>query len=101
LLYNLTRTFTWEQLFHTLGFAPLLGLAFFFVWPSLWQRFFLVLVPLWFGIHAFLSVMGETRLFFVPQAIIFIPTVLFVFEYLRNLEYSKNSLRVELVEGVQ
>jgi hypothetical protein len=42
--------------------------------------------------------MGETRLFFVPQAIIFIPTVLFVFEYLRNLEYSKNSLQVE---GVQ
>ena len=98
LLYNLTRSFTWEQLFHTLGFAPLLGLTFFFVWPSLWQRFFLVLVPLWFGIHSFLSVMGETRLFFVPQAIIFIPTVLFMIEYLRNLENSKISPQME---GVQ
>ena len=89
LLYNLTRTFTWEQLFHTLGFAPLLGLAFFFVLPGLWQRFFLVLVPIWFGIHSFLSVMGETRLFFVPQAVIFIPAALFVFEYFRNPELSK------------
>ena len=86
LLYNLTRSFTWEQLFHTLGFAPVLGLVFFFVLPSLWQRFFLILCPVWFVIHAFLSVMGETRLFFVPQAIIFIPAVLFLFEYFRNSE---------------
>jgi len=89
LLYNLTRTFTWGQLFHTLGFAPLLSLAFFFVLPGLWQRFFLVLVPIWFGIHSFLSVMGETRLYFVPQAIIFIPAALFVFEYFRNPEVSQ------------
>ena len=86
LLYNLTRSFTWEQLFHTLGFAPVLGLVFFFVLPSLWQRFFLILCPVWFVIYAFLSVMGETRLFFVPQAIIFIPAVLFLFEYFRNSE---------------
>ena len=98
LLYNLTRSFTWGQLFHTLGFAPLLSLAFFFVLPNLWQRFFLVLCPVWFGIHAFLSVMGETRLFFVPQAIIFIPAALFVLEYLRNLELSKNLLQAE---GIQ
>jgi hypothetical protein len=98
LLYNLTRSFTWEQLFHTLGFVPVLGLAFFFILPNLWQRFFLVLAPLWFGIHAFLSVMGETRLFFVPQAILFIPAALCVLEYFRNLELSKNSMQVK---GVQ
>ena len=95
LLYNLTRSFTWDQLFHTLGFAPLLGLVFFFVLPNLWQRFFLVLCPVWFGIHSFLSVMGETRLFFVPQAIIFIPAVLFVLEYFRGLEFAKNKLNVK------
>ncbi len=95
LLYNLTRAFTWNQLFHTLGFAPLLGFIFFFVLPNLWQRFFLVLCPVWFGIHAFLSVMGETRLFFVPQAIIFIPAVLFILEYFRRLELAKNKLQDE------
>ena len=95
LLYNLTRPFTWDQLFHTLGFAPLLTLAFLFVLPNLWQRFFLVLCPIWFGIHAFLSVMGETRLFFVPQAIIFIPAVLFVLEYFRGLELAENKLHVK------
>jgi len=98
LLYNLTRSFTWDQLFHTLGFAPLLSLIFFFILPDLWQRFFLVLCPVWFGIHAFLSVMGETRLFFVPQAIIFIPAVLFVLEYFRGLELAKNKLNVK---GIQ
>ena len=98
LLYNLTRSFTWDQLFHTLGFAPLLSLIFFFILPDLWQRFFLVLCPAWFGIHAFLSVMGETRLFFVPQAIIFIPAVLFVLEYFRGLELAKNKLNVK---GIQ
>jgi hypothetical protein len=95
LLYNLTRAFTWNQLFHTLGFAPLLGFIFFLVLPNLWQRFFLVLCPVWFGIHAFLSVMGETRLFFVPQAIIFIPAVLFILEYFRGLELAKNKLQVK------
>ena len=81
-----------------MGFVPVLGLAFFFILPNLWQRFFLVLAPLWFGIHAFLSVMGETRLFFVPQAILFIPAALCVLEYFRNLELSKNSMQVK---GVQ
>jgi hypothetical protein len=95
LLYNLTRAFTWDQLFHTLGFAPLLALVFFFVLPNLWQRFFLVLCPVWFGIQSFLSVMGETRLFFVPQAIIFIPAVLFVLEYFRRLELAKNKLNAK------
>ncbi len=92
LLYNMTRSFTWDQLFHTLGFAPLLGLIFFFILPNLWQRFSLVLCPVWFGIYAFLSVMGETRLFFVPQAIIFIPAVLFILEYFQGLEPAKKQL---------
>ncbi len=98
LLYNLTRSFTWDQLFHTLGFAPPLGLIFFFVLPKLWQRFFLVLCPVWLGIHAFLSVMGETRLFFVPQAIIFIPAALFMLEYFRNLELTQNPIQMKEIQ---
>ena len=77
LLYNLTRSFTWQQLFTTLGLVPLIGLVFFPSWPPLWQRLLLIVCPLWFVIHAFASVMAETRLFLVPQAIIFIPGALF------------------------
>ncbi len=76
LLYNVTRAFTWEQLFHTLGFLPLLSGLFFFALPRLWKSFFLILPPAWFGVHLFLSVVGETRLFLVPQAIVFVPAAL-------------------------
>jgi hypothetical protein len=77
LLYNLTRTFTWQQLLGTLGLVPFVGLAFFSSWPSFWQRLFLIVCPAWFLVHSFASIMAETRLFLVPQAIVFIPGVLF------------------------
>ena len=80
LLYNLTRAFTWQQLLTTLGLVPLVGLLFFSSWPRLWQRLFLVVCPAWFLVHSFASVMAETRLFLVPQAIIFIPGALFAMQ---------------------
>lgn len=82
LIYNVTRSFTWDQLYYTLGLIPIIGLLFIFQWPRLWQYFFLIICPAWFAIHFVLSVVGETRLFLVPQAIIFIPGVLFVLNYL-------------------
>ncbi len=77
LLYNLTRSFTWQQLLTALGLAPFVGLAFFSSWPLLWKRIFLIVCPIWFLIHSFASIMAETRLLLVPQAIVFIPGVLF------------------------
>ncbi len=82
LLYNLTRQFSWDQLSGTLGLIPLLGLVFYPAWPRLWQRFFLIVCPVWFVIHLFASVIDETRLFLVPQALIFIPGALFALKYL-------------------
>ncbi|MCL4529420.1 MAG: hypothetical protein M1282_08410 [Chloroflexi bacterium] len=82
LIYNVTCSFTWSQLFYTLGFIPAFGLLFIFNWPRLWQRFFLIMCPAWFVIHFVLSIAGETRLCLVPQALIFIPGVLFAVKYL-------------------
>jgi hypothetical protein len=76
LLYNLTRWFTWQQLLSTMGLVPIVGLLFFSALPPLWQRLFLIVGPIWFLIHSFASVMAETRLFLVPQAILFIPAAL-------------------------
>ncbi len=84
LTYNVTRSFTWDQLYYTLGLVPIIGLLFIFNWPRLWQYFFLIMVPAWFAIHFVLSVVGETRLFLVPQAILFIPGVLFTLNYSRD-----------------
>ncbi len=78
LVYNLTRSVTWRELFHTFGFIPVLGLFTFFAWHPYWKRFFFIMVPAWFAIHAFASVMAETRLFLVPLAVIFIPAALFL-----------------------
>jgi hypothetical protein len=78
LIYNLTRQATWNNLFSTLGFIPFLALAAYNAWPRLWQVFMLILVPAWFVTHFLLGVAAETRLFLVPQALVFIPGVLFL-----------------------
>ena len=91
LLYNVTRQFTWDQLWRTLGLAPLLGLVSLPAWPRLWKWFFIILCPIWFLIHAFAAVMAETRLFLVPQALIFIPGVLFLLGWLADSENKATS----------
>jgi hypothetical protein len=82
LTYNLTRQLTWSDLFTTLGLVPLVGLASFGSWPRLWKAFFWILCPAWFAIHFVAGVVAETRLFLVPQALIFIPGALFSMMYL-------------------
>lgn len=80
--YNLSRQLTWSNLFATLGFVPLLGLAAYNSWPRLWRAFFWIVCPAWFGAHFLLGVVAETRLFLVPQAMVFIPGVLFLLNQL-------------------
>lgn len=78
LQYNLFRAITWAQLFATLSIVPALALLGYNKWPPAMRIFFWVVVPLWFLIHPFTSVMAETRVFLVPQALIFIPGALFL-----------------------
>lgn len=77
LRYNLLRGLTWTQLFATLSIFPALALLAYNKWPAPLRIFFWVVVPLWLLIHPFTSVMAETRVFLVPQALIFIPGALF------------------------
>ncbi len=84
LIYNVTRPFTWDQLYYTLGLVPIIGLLFIFKWPRLWRYFFLIMAPAWFAIHFVLSIVGETRLFLVPLAVVFIPGILFVLNYIQD-----------------
>lgn len=83
-LYNVTRSLTWEQLFRTFGLLPLVSLFYFFEWPRLLQWFFIVMIPIWFGIHFITSVAAETRLFLVPITIVFIPGFLASFGSILN-----------------
>ncbi len=78
LRYNLFRLITWNRLFATLGIIPVVAILGYTKWPPLLRRFFWVVVPIWFLIHAFAGIMAETRLFLVPQALILIPGALFL-----------------------
>jgi hypothetical protein len=78
LQYNLFRGITWAQLFATLSILPVLALLGYQKWPPALAVFFWVIVPVWFLIHPFTSVMAETRVFLVPQALVFIPGALFL-----------------------
>jgi hypothetical protein len=77
LTYNLTLPATYVELFGVLGLLPIMALVSWRRWPETLKRFFWVIVPLWFLIHLFASVLAEARLVLVPHALIFIPGALF------------------------
>jgi len=77
LVYNFARTITWSGLFATLGVAPVIGLLYLRSWTRLWRAFLVVVVPVWFLAHFLGGVVAETRLFLVPEAIVFVPGALF------------------------
>lgn len=77
LWFNLTWWRTWVFLFATLGLIPFLALIAWRRWPIILRRFFWAVVPVWFPVHFCLAHAPETRLFLVPQVMIFIPGALF------------------------
>ncbi|MBW2202094.1 MAG: hypothetical protein JRF71_14910, partial [Deltaproteobacteria bacterium] len=66
----------WDRLFATLGIIPLLAVIGYQKWTKQLKIFFWVIVPVWFIIHLFGSVIAESRLFLVPYAMVFIPGAL-------------------------
>lgn len=74
--FNMRRYPTWELLFATLNIVPVLALLAYRRWPPALKGFFWAIVPIWLTVHAFYSVMAETRLFLVPMVIVFIPGAL-------------------------
>lgn len=81
LTFNLTWWRTWVFLFATLGLMPMMALASWKAWPRDLQRFFWAVVPVWFPLHFALAHAPETRLFLVPQILIFIPGALLGIRY--------------------
>ncbi|MCF6286895.1 MAG: hypothetical protein L3K26_17155 [Candidatus Hydrogenedentes bacterium] len=81
LMFNLTWWRTWVFLFATLGLMPLMALLSWKAWPPTLRRFFWAVVPVWFPVHFCLAHAPETRLFLVPQVLIFIPGALLGLKY--------------------
>jgi hypothetical protein len=84
LMFNLTWWRTWVFLFATLGLLPIMALASWKGWPVTLQRFFWAVVPVWFPAHFALAHAPETRLFLVPQVLIFIPGALMGLRYFQE-----------------
>lgn len=76
--FNIARPLAWYRLWATMGMLPILALMGYRYWPPRLRVFFWVIVPVWFAVHLFAAVMAETRLFLVPQAVIFVPGALFL-----------------------
>jgi hypothetical protein len=76
LLWNLTWWRTWVFLFATLGLMPILALLSWKAWPPALRRFFFAVAPVWFPLHFSLAHAPETRLFLVPQVLLFVPGAL-------------------------
>ena len=76
LQYNTFRIITWWQLVATLSILPVIALLGYRKWPVHLKIFFWVIVPIWFVVHAFSSVIAETRLVLVPLVMVFIPGAL-------------------------
>lgn len=89
--FNMERRVTWELLLATLNITPILALLGYRNTPEALTRFGWVMVPIWFAIHAYYSVMAETRLFLVPLGIVLIPMALCGVEQVHPQDSSTNS----------
>lgn len=80
LKFNLTFFRMYFELAGTLTFLPVLVLLFSKHLPELLRKWFWLICPTWFAIHLAYSTAVETRLFLVPQVLIFIPAFLWLVE---------------------
>lgn len=80
LLFNITDPGTILEHVAAFSVIPLLALFSFSKLEKRLQLLFLLIVPVWYGIHFWLVWARETRNFMVPFAIIFLPAVLTLYQ---------------------
>jgi len=68
------------ELLGTFGVIPFIILYKFKSFPHLLKKWFLFLVPVWFGVHYVSVVAYETRTFIMPMVITFLPMFLWLIE---------------------
>lgn len=98
LWFNLTYGAFYPEMFGVLGFGFVVALLRYNYWSHALKLFFWLIVPFWFGFHLIMSQAMETRLFLVPQALIFVPALLYVIEF--EIRKSGRRLIVDSTEKV-
>jgi hypothetical protein len=74
--YNLGRGMTYDLLFQTVNIVPLVAALSWRRWPVELKAFAIAILPAWFAIHLFTSVLAETRLVLAPYAVVLVPGAL-------------------------
>jgi len=80
---NLFSTFalkTYFEMIGTFAIIPLIILYQFRRFPYLLKLWFISIVPIWFSVHLLTVVTYQTRLFLVPEILIFLPMMLWLIE---------------------
>jgi hypothetical protein len=79
-LFSAVGVKAYLELIGTFGVIPLIILYNFKQFPHLLKKWFLFMVPIWFGIHYISVVAYQTRLFMVPLILIMIPMIIILIE---------------------
>jgi hypothetical protein len=89
-LFNITFFRMYPLLLGTLSIIPIVVIFYLGRLPLILRHWFWLIVPLWFLIHLVKGTAMETRLFLVPQVLIFIPSFLVLIDrwYMENLNPS-------------
>ncbi len=74
--FNITFKRMYLQMIGTLGFLPIVTILFLGKLSPQLRIWFWIMVPIWFIIHFSYSSVVESRLFLVPQVLIFVPAFL-------------------------
>lgn len=80
LKFNFSYKRVYPEMIGTFAVMPLIVILFLFRLPLILRQWFWLICPAWFAIHFAYSTVVETRLFLVPQALIFIPAFIFLVE---------------------
>ncbi|MBX2971064.1 MAG: hypothetical protein KF803_16980 [Cyclobacteriaceae bacterium] len=94
LIFNLKFFRMYPELIGTLLIVPFVIVFYLKRLPAVIQKWFWLVCPIWFVIHLCYSTAVETRLFLVPQALIFIPALLILVEgwYTNSLQVQRDAV---------
>jgi hypothetical protein len=80
LQFNLRYLKVYPEMIGTLAVLPVLVIIFLKRLPLVLQQWFWLMCPIWFFIHFAYSTVVESRLFLVPQTLIFVPAFIILVE---------------------
>lgn len=84
LFHNLSSDAAWGHSVGVLGIVPLLALWVWRAWPDFLRPIMWSVVPAWCLLHLFLAPLDQARVLLLPQALVFLPALLYAIQEART-----------------